>query len=144
MAAFLGGGQESGGRGQRAVKWRAYSRQRGGAYYNRGMSDGKHCPGCGKDIGVWPVLVAGLPTWVQCPHCRARLSYGSYGVLVAAMFALLLLLSGVAFYFARKHYAANEVRFLVLLAVILVAVWLPVELLATMYLRRWGKLEKLL
>jgi hypothetical protein len=108
------------------------------------MNDGKHCPGCGKDIGIWPVLLAGLPTWVRCPHCRARLSYGNCGLLVAGLFGVLLLMSGGAFYFARQHYAANEVRFLVLLAVILVVVWLPVELLATLYLRRWGKLEKML
>ena len=106
--------------------------------------DGKHCPACGKDIGIWPVLMAGLPSWVRCPYCRARLSYGNTGVIVTLLFALLLLLSGVAFYFAKQHYSANEGRFFIALAVIVVALWLPIELIATLYLRRRGKLEKLL
>jgi len=44
------------------------------------MRDGKHCPECEKDIGVWPVLSAGLPSRVHCPHCHARLTYGNIGV----------------------------------------------------------------
>ena len=61
------------------------------------MGDGKHCPGCEKDIGVWPVLMAGLPTWVRCPHCRARLSYGNSGLVMAVLsaFFLLLILGGI-------------------------------------------------
>ena len=113
------------------------------SYYGT-MRDGKHCPACGKDIGVWPVLMAGLPTWVRCPHCRARLSYGSSGLMVALLFAFFLALILAACYFAQRHYAANEIRFYVLLATIVVGAWLPVELLAAVYLRRHGKLEKLL
>jgi len=106
--------------------------------------DGKHCPECGKDIGIWPILMAGLPSLVRCPHCRARLSYGNASVMVALLFGLLLLLSGGAFYFARQHYSANEGRFFIALAVIVIALWLPIELAATLYLRRRGKLQKLL
>jgi hypothetical protein len=115
-----------------------------GKHSPAGSGDGKHCPACGKDIGIWPILMAGLPSWVRCPHCRARLSYGKTGVLVALLFGLLLLLNGAAFYFARQHYSAHEARFFMVLAVIVVALWLPVELAATLYLRRHGKLEKLL
>lgn len=117
---------------------------RDGKHSPAASGDGKHCPACGKDIGIWPVLMAGLPSWVRCPHCRARLSYGNAGVMVALLLGLLLLLSGAAFYFAKQHYSANEARFFILLAVIVVAVWLPVELAATLYLRSRGKLEKLL
>ncbi|HEY2411121.1 MAG TPA: hypothetical protein VGI40_02705 [Pirellulaceae bacterium] len=106
--------------------------------------DGKHCPACGQDVGIWPVLMAGLPSWVRCPHCRARLSYGNTGLIITLLFALLLLLSGAAFYFARQHYHANDTRFFILLAVIVIALWLPIELAATLYLRWRGKLEKLL
>jgi hypothetical protein len=106
--------------------------------------DGKHCPACGKDIGIWPVLMAGLPSWVRCPHCRARLSYGNTGFIVTMLFGLLLLLCGAAFYFAKQHFSAHEIRFFILLAVIVVALWLPIELAATLYLRSRGKLEKLL
>lgn len=110
--------------------------------YDGGMGDGKHCPGCGKDIGVWPVLMAGLPTWVRCPHCRARLSYGNSGLVMAVLSAFFLLLILGACYFARQHYAANAMRFYVLMAVVVVVTWLPVELLAAIGLRRWGRLEK--
>ena len=106
--------------------------------------DGKHCPACGKDIGIWSVLLAGLPTWVRCPHCRARLSYGNAAVLVGLLFGVLLLLSGAAFYFAKQHYSANEARFFMVLGVSVVAVWLPIELAAALFLRYRGKLEKLL
>jgi hypothetical protein len=106
--------------------------------------DGKHCPACGKDIGLWTVMLAGLPSWVRCPHCRARLSYGNASMIVALLFGLLLLLSGGVFWFARRHYPINEGRFFIALAVIVVALWLPIEMLATLYLRRCGKLEKLL
>ena len=112
--------------------------------YYGAMSDGKHCPGCTKDIGIWPVLMAGLPSWVKCPHCQARLSYGGGGFIVAGLFGLLLLLTAGAFFFARQHYTANALRFYVLLAVVVIALWLPVELMATLCLRKWGKLEKLL
>src|SRR5436190_24261113 len=91
------------------------------ATHHGAMNDGERCPACGKDIGIWPVLMAGLPSWVRCPHCRARLSYGNTGVIVTLLFALLLLLSGAAFYFARQHYAANEARCFIMLDVIVVA-----------------------
>jgi hypothetical protein len=106
--------------------------------------DGKHCPSCGQDIGIWPILLAGLPSWVRCPHCKSRLTYGNTGLLITLLFALLLLLSGAAFYFAKQHYSAHEARFFILIAVILLAFWLPIELAATLYLRRCGRLEKLL
>jgi len=39
------------------------------------LVDGKRCPSCQRDIGVWPILTAGLPNRIWCPHCHARLSY---------------------------------------------------------------------
>ncbi len=39
------------------------------------MGDGKHCPGCGKDIGAWPIFSATLPNRIRCPHCKSRLRY---------------------------------------------------------------------
>ncbi len=108
------------------------------------MRDGKHCPGCGKDIGIWPVLSAGLPSWVRCPHCQARLSYGRSGALVLGLFCLLLLLSICIFYVASQRYAAGGIWFHVFLASLVPLAWLPVEIAATLYLRKRGVLEKLL
>ena len=39
------------------------------------MADGKRCPACSHDIGMWAVLSAAWPTRVWCPHCGARLRY---------------------------------------------------------------------
>jgi len=39
------------------------------------MTDGKHCPACSRDIGIWSIFTAGLPSLIRCPHCRARLTY---------------------------------------------------------------------
>ena len=106
------------------------------------MSDGKHCPACGKDIGIWPVLTAGLPNWLRCPHCKARLSYGNSGAVVICLFVLLLVLSAAVFYVIRQRYAANGVQFHLLLAGLVLAAWLPVEFGATLYLRNRGTLQK--
>ena len=47
------------------------------------MADGKHCPACARDIGVWPIFAAGLPSRIRCPHCFARIRYrGIAGVLL--------------------------------------------------------------
>jgi len=108
------------------------------------MRDGKHCPGCGKDIGIWPVLTAGLPSWVRGPHCKARLSYGRSGALLLGLACLLLLLSLGVFYAAGQRYVAGGIWFHIFLASLVLVAWLPVEIAATLYLRKRGVLEKLL
>jgi hypothetical protein len=106
------------------------------------MSDGKHCPACGKDIGLWSVLSAGLPTRVRCPHCQARLSYGGDSALMVGLFAILLVAAGAAFYFARQIHPSMHSRFYFTLVLLALALMLPVELAATLYLRRHGVLTK--
>jgi hypothetical protein len=59
---------------------------------------------------------------------------------VLSAFFLLVILG--ACYFAKQHYAANAVRFYVLMGTVVIGAWLPVELLAAVCLRRWGRLEK--
>ncbi len=41
-------------------------------------SKGKRCPACGKDIGIWVVVNAPFPPWVNCPHCKTRLRYSPF------------------------------------------------------------------
>lgn len=50
--------------------------------------DGKHCPVCGVDIGLWPILTAMWPTRIWCPHCRSRLGYQGPIRLVAVTIVL--------------------------------------------------------
>jgi DNA-directed RNA polymerase subunit RPC12/RpoP len=106
------------------------------------MSDGKHCPACGKDIGLWSVLTAGLPTRVRCPHCSTRLSYGGDSTLMICLFAILLAAGAAAFYFARQLHPITQSRFYITLVLLALALMLPVELAATFYLRRHGILIK--
>ena len=106
------------------------------------MKDGKHCPDCAKDIGVWPVLAAGLPSRIRCPHCKARLTYGGSGTLVACLFAILLTLAVGSFFVVSRQYSARHWQFHAVFIVVALAVMLPVDLAATFYLRRYGLLQK--
>ncbi len=70
------------------------------------MADGKHCPHCGEDIGVWPVFSAGLPSRIWCPHCGARVRYldarGPLLVALAAGLAVIVAGLGVALLVALR------------------------------------------
>ncbi len=106
------------------------------------MRDGKHCPECAKDIGVWSVLAAGLPSRIRCPHCQARLTYGNIGTLVACLFAVLLTLAVGSFFAVSTHYSARHWQFHAVFIAVSLAVMLPVDIAATLYLRRYGVLQK--
>jgi len=106
------------------------------------MTDGKHCPACGKDIGLWPVLAAGLPSRIRCPHCQARLTYGGSGTLVACLFAILLTLAVGSFFVVSRQYSVRHLQFHAAFLAVALAVMLPVDLAATLYLRRFGVLTK--
>ena len=106
------------------------------------MPDGKHCPRCGKDIGIWPVLSATLPNRIRCPHCRARLSYENAGALMINVLLLLIVLCVASYYFQRQHDRSTSVMFYVHVAALAFLAWLPIEIAATFYMRSRGKLEK--
>ena len=56
------------------------------------MADGKRCPACGHDIGIWAVVSAMWPTRVWCPHCGARLRYRDHErVSLIVVFATILI-----------------------------------------------------
>ena len=105
------------------------------------MNDGKHCPQCGKDIGVWPVLTATLPNRIRCPHCKARLFYKDIGMIVINLLLLLVALCAVAYFFQRQRSAEKGIRFYVHVAALAFAAWLPFELAATFYVRHRGQLQ---
>jgi DNA-directed RNA polymerase subunit RPC12/RpoP len=58
------------------------------------MGDGKHCPACGKEIGVWPVFSAAMPSWIRCPHCKSRLRYrktaGVFAIVLVGLLGLMI------------------------------------------------------
>lgn len=111
------------------------------------MSDGRHCPACEKDIGVWPVLTAGLPTRVRCPHCKARLTYGSSLLLMLGVVAMTAVV-GVASYYAtlyllgRLSRVGEPLKFYGVLVAVFLALWLPIEVAFTLVMRNRGELKK--
>lgn len=60
------------------------------------QADGKHCPACGADIGIWPIASAIIPGRAKCPHCQTKLTWnGAYGATLV-MVLLTLAICGVA------------------------------------------------
>lgn len=99
--------------------------------------DGKHCPACGVDIGIWPVFLAGLPSMIRCPRCKARLRYhktGNMWLLGAALFAALM----VGGFFIAD--AFQSPHFLAIWGVVLLIAWIPIELFLALFLRNRGTL----
>ena len=107
------------------------------------MSDGKHCPDCGQDIGIWPVFSAGLPSRVRCPFCKSRLSYGDTRTLVACLAAVVLLVGASSYFFVSRFYAITRLEFHVLSAGLALVLLLAVDFAVAMYLRNSRGLKKL-
>jgi DNA-directed RNA polymerase subunit RPC12/RpoP len=96
------------------------------------MANGKVCPACGKDIGVWAIFAAGGPSRIRCPHCRARLRYDGAVRIVVLPFAIVAVAALVG------HEAAVDlgmVRPGLLIAFLALLTWVPIELLLAIYLR---------
>jgi DNA-directed RNA polymerase subunit RPC12/RpoP len=111
------------------------------------MNDGKHCPACGKDIGLWSVLLAQTPTQVRCPHCRAKLKYERgtqiIFVIVVLAFPLLLLAYWLAIFIVpRPALTTSPIKFVSIAAAILVGLCIPLEIGLTLLLRRFGQLKR--
>jgi hypothetical protein len=100
------------------------------------MTDGKHCPACGKDVGVWPIASAMLPNLIRCPHCRTRLAYRGVGRLLVGLVVLGLALAvGLMLFVAWLPVIHPALRLATFVALLLVA-WVPVEVAVAVYLRR--------
>ena len=102
------------------------------------MGDGKHCPGCGKDIGVWPILSALLPSRVRCPHCKSRLRYRKTAIVIAVVLGGLCLLFIETFVWFSSFRTPR--RGLIWAAVVVVS-WVLVELVLTWFMRNRRELE---
>ncbi len=96
------------------------------------MGDGKHCPACGVDIGVWPIFSAGLPNLIRCPRRKARLGYRRIGPLRLILLLLTVAVLAAA-YWVSMPFDGNQ-RPVVFLVVALGA-WIPVEVIVALYLR---------
>src|SRR5262245_7976997 len=105
-------------------------------------NDGKHCPACGRDIGLWPVLTAILPTRVRCPHCKTSLAYSNSSRLVFGLLALGLLLGAAAYFLAVWMQIKDRIQFHAAAVGLFVALWLPVEIAVTLLVRQRSNLVR--
>lgn len=94
--------------------------------------DGKHCPACKVDIGVWPVFSAVMPHLIRCPQCKARLVYQDTWLVTVV---LILLGAGIAVagYFIAGYF--RELPHLLSFTIFMFVAWVPVELVVAWYLR---------
>ena len=99
------------------------------------MANGTQCPACGRDIGVWPIFTAGLPSRIRCPHCFARIRYRGIAGVILFLLVAFPVLAVAALWAASvipglradvKSYAA---------AGILLVSWAAVELAVARFLR---------
>jgi hypothetical protein len=105
------------------------------------MGDGKHCPGCGGDIGLWPVFSAGRPDWIRCRQCSARLRYrDTAGVL--AIIVVVAVAGAVGCYLAAAELVSDGPRRGVTFVGLLLAAWVPLELGVAWYLRNYKQLVR--
>jgi hypothetical protein len=108
------------------------------------MSDGKYCPRCKSEIGLWPIFSAGLPNRIRCPSCDCRLSYQRTGVYSILLIGLLITVVMGAYYVARSIAGNTEWR-LVFVGIV-IGTWSMIEFLSSLYLRNnknlviWSKM----
>jgi len=102
------------------------------------MNDGKHCPACNSDIGVWPIFSAGLPNFIRCPKCRARLAYRQTG-FVTLVLAPVVAVCFIGAYYLSFIFEGNR-RYAAFIAIML-GLWMPVEVVIAYYLRQNKVLE---
>jgi uncharacterized protein (DUF983 family) len=102
------------------------------------MGDGKHCPSCGKDIGVWPVFSAAWPTWIWCPWCKSRLRYRHTADVIAVLVVVLIAIAVGASVLVATLVTTRR-RLIWATAVIIC--WVPVQLVVSWFLRNRRELE---
>jgi uncharacterized protein (DUF983 family) len=102
------------------------------------MGDGKHCPSCGKDIGVWPVFSAAWPSLIWCPTRKSRLRYRQTANVIAVLVVFLIVIAAAAFVLVSS--LATTWRKPIWAMVVIIS-WVPVQLAVTWFLRNRRELE---
>jgi hypothetical protein len=104
------------------------------------IPDGKHCPNCGRDIGVGAIFVAKMPNRIWCPHCRIRLTYRKiWGLLLVLLLLLFALI--YACFIVVQLLGFEGMDQTPAFIILLIAAWVPIELVSILYLRATKTLE---
>jgi hypothetical protein len=99
------------------------------------MSDGKHCPVCGKDIGIWPIVAAGLPYRIWCPHCATKLHFVKSLDVMLVLLVLIVTVVGGAYFVWWEVFASQFAVGALVFAALCLGPWVPLELAAALFLR---------
>lgn len=84
------------------------------------MSNGRNCPVCAEDIGLWPIVYSSAPRKIKCPHCKSILAYDIKVGLLPFFLPLVLIVSvlsarSIDLIFGNLDEVASTVSFLVVL-----------------------------
>jgi thiol-disulfide isomerase/thioredoxin len=100
------------------------------------MTDGKHCPACGKDIGYRSIVIATLPTQIRCPHCASRLAHDRVALVLLIEVLVILALVASSWWVLRALVGFTAPLALAFCVGALLLVWgLLCELVAAWFLR---------
>lgn len=68
------------------------------------MNEGKLCPNCKNDIGVFAILKAGSPSRIKCPFCKTQLKYSPFPAgLLLIFLTVYFCLCILVFMFANEY-----------------------------------------
>ncbi len=99
-------------------------------------TSGKHCPSCGNDVGWSPGLKSVWPMTLTCPYCDTDLAYVGVRYVSVVVIVVAIALCVVAFFIAAYmvpfQYPLLRIG---LTALFMMILWIPVGVLAGIYLR---------
>lgn len=98
------------------------------------MADGKHCPKCSKDIGIWPIVFAGLPSRIRCPHCKTILYYHLSLMPIVFLLVLSVIVVLASFFFTDWVGMSGRAQ-IFMFAALAAGLWFVIELFLAAYLR---------
>jgi hypothetical protein len=88
-------------------------------------------------------LMAPWPTFITCPHCKAKLKYIQFGDAAAVAAVITILLTALGIYLAGWVAPWDNIVLQCLIIVAVVAVgWLPTEIVLGLYLRTKKRLVR--
>ena len=99
------------------------------------MTDGMNCPGCGKDIGFMAMVKAPWTTRITCPHCRARLKYLGVRNFNIVLVTIAIAIGIPAGWFFVEFIYSGGWYFSLLILIVVLVIWWPIELAFSRYLR---------
>lgn len=112
--------------------------------------DGKLCPECNQDIGLWAIIKLSWPTKLKCPHCGTKLRYTPWQIpfVVLSVIVYLLVVAlviSLIYLIIANHFALMSRPNIIWVGGVIclfnVALWVLFEIMIANRLRNYSKLE---